>query len=353
MSIHRLFPYLHLRVVLFSLSILWLMSCGTEQQGPSQPPSNPDPATTQTVDELSGVKGEITARLSQYYDDLSQGQIETEKYYAPVVDRFFSSKNILVENVDRSLQNSIQSSQNRTLSLDPNSVKVEQDGDGYIVNLSGKAVFTDGTGKVGQEEEFYNRIRLNQELLITSYESAGAPDEKARQLAPANRNAQILASRLLPALQEGKYQTVGDCVHPEYGFYLIVKPGAMPAPIKMSSLEEIASEAPAFKNGLTQLARQTVEAELPGFDCDEGFSKTGSFLAPVTDPYQGISELMAYANEEKRTYESAQLTATRELEKQISWQLVDTQTATSYYFGEFKGKWYLLAIDVSLYDCSA
>ncbi len=338
-------------ILLLFMGTLWAVSCGPSDSGSSALSSdNPPPASPS--DPLQSVRVEIADKMSHYYEDLSEGQIQASDYYAPNVERFFNSRNLPVENIEKSLQNSIAQNPNRDLLLDPSSVEVEQVGSDYLVTLSGTARILDENGLVTQEDRFQNQIRLNEALQIIAYESLPS-DQQARKIAPDNRSAALLASRLLPALQEGAWGAVSDCIYPEYGFYLITKPGVMPYPKLLQQLTQLPTEVPAMKNGWTNLSRQAVEGALPDFDCENQFSKTGAFFTLLEEPYRGVSELMEMENENKRQYDEENLTQTREMENHISYELVDSQSGATFYFGEIKGKWYLLVLDLSLYDCSA
>ena len=94
------------------------------------------------------------------------------------------------------------------------------------------------------------------------------------------------------------------------------------------------------------------EAAVPKYDCDS-WSKEGCFIASKNN-YVGISELMKTLQEyDYGEYDAKQINHAKQVEQLISKEIVITEAWMGMFFGNIKGKWYLLVLDAASYDCSA
>ncbi|MEL7340646.1 MAG: hypothetical protein AAGM67_09190, partial [Bacteroidota bacterium] len=108
------------------LMLAILMACE------STPSENAETKLEQTPSNVQNTtQEEIKDVLAKYYQDLSAGQIDASHYYAPQVQRFFNSKNLSAEQINQSLQNSIDQNPGRKLRLLLDQVQTGKTADGY------------------------------------------------------------------------------------------------------------------------------------------------------------------------------------------------------------------------------
>ena len=294
----------------------------------------------------------VTEILQAYYHDLSAAQINEDEYFAPTVEKFFSSENLPRQKVAQSIRNGFSGFDSRDIKIYRESMVIEPNGDGYVAEFSGVSVVKRTGSEETERQEFKNRVTFNSDFEITRYESLGAPNT-SRQTARSIPTQIQAAKEILSALSSGKYEQAAKYIHPKIGYYFVTQPGAMSVPYKCSDLNTMVSYASWFKNGIPNLGTDLKEEALPGFNCGDLFSKEGTFIAEVSD-YSAISSLMGALNRaEVGNYDEKLIGDVKSLEKYITWQIIDTYSATSLLLGNIDGKWYLLGIDIAAYDCSA
>ncbi|MEM6347664.1 MAG: hypothetical protein AAF927_27500 [Bacteroidota bacterium] len=276
---------------------------------------------------------------------MSSGQIIAENYYAPSVERFFGSQNLSRDQVAQSLQNSIKQSPDRKLELIDASVKVEESAGNYIAQIAGIA------SKAGKTDTFRNRIKFNQDFEIIAYESIAAPTQN-RKVGARYAEKVTLINDVLMAMKTGKLQAIKEGLHPELGAYLIYKNGLFPVIEPINELSDI-------KNSLgqeiswPQIQSQATASNIPDFNCDEEFAQEGCFYQALAQSFHGLSETVEYANQAEKRVDPSVLGQIQKIEQLVSYQVVDTKTGISFFIGETQGRWYLLVMDLALYDCNA
>lgn len=344
-SIKAKFPLLFFFFTLISISI-GLSGCSN---------STPDEVETKLQQSTETVQPSahnlITEKLTQYYADLSNGQISAVDYYAPSVERFFSSQGIARTQIDQSLQTSIAQNPDRKLRLIPSSVKTQEQGGIFVAEIAGIATKSDASGALVAKDTFRNLIRFNDQMEIISYESMPAAAQ-TRKLGVRYGEKETLINDLLLALKTGKLSAVKDAVHPDLGAYFIYKTGLFPAVESISALVDINNILPgdvAFK----EMQTEATQSDLPSFDCDTEFSKQGCFYQELDEPFKGLSETMEFANQAEKRIDESVLAQQEKIEQLVSYQVVDTKTGISLFVGKSEGRWYVFVIDLALYDCSA
>ncbi|MDX2285263.1 MAG: hypothetical protein NW241_13955 [Bacteroidia bacterium] len=333
----RLSGFLALAVLVYG----WGCGSGT----PSQPAA---PAASAPAPQQPDSRQQITAVLQAYYQDLSNEQIDVARYFAPVLTRFFSSENLPREKAGESLRNGFAAPGRRIVTLDPASLTVTEIPGGFVAEFSGYA------RPEGDETAalFRNRVTFDAGFLITAYETL----DNSRQAGESEAlgSARRAAAIVLGEFRTGTLNRSLSLVHPEQGFCFLTHPGVMDIPNFYTNLREVFKTAPWMSSGIRTLCQTPAAEPLPDFDCDNGFARSGCFIAPCPVGFHRISTLMQDLNQaDMSSYSAPEIEKARQLEALISMVVLDTENEIAFYFGEIGGAWYLLLIDKASYDCSA
>lgn len=336
----------------------------TETADQKETIENVEPSQEEKI--LSEKSEGIKKRLLAYYQDLAKEDINASDYYAPIVQTFFNQKNVSSDQIQKSLENGFKTVEDRNLALNENSLQITQQGETYEARFSGNVSYTKSADKSKVEEAFTNRVIFTPDLQILSYESIDASQlvkkdrsEPARTV--ANKSAaseedlfQGHLASFLQAWQSGNSTSAQEYVHPEMGFYYITRPGAMDAVYHGKDFESVFKEAytPWVPGLMKQISCEPAFEDLPEFDC-ESFSKEGCF-ADKSRAYNRASQLMKALTQSKvGKFSRAMDQGVEKAEALVSYQVVATDQAISMSWGNIKGSWYLLFLDVATYDCSA
>ncbi|MEL6650787.1 MAG: hypothetical protein AAFQ87_08300 [Bacteroidota bacterium] len=290
--------------------------------------------------------------LTNYYQDLSKGQVDATQYYAPQIERFFNSKNLSSEQINQSLQNSIAQSPGRKLRLIPEQLQTGKTADGYYAELAGIASKTDDTGALISRDTFRNRIGFNQEMKIISYESIANPVAQTRKLGVRYADKESLVSDLLKGFKTGKLEALSETVHPDLGAYFLYRNGAFPATERIEQPADINSIL-SNQFALMEIRTDFSQGAIPDFDCEKGFARRGCFLEEVTGEFTELSATLEYANQAQKRSDASQTQQVKQIEQLVSWQVVETNTGICFYLGQDNDRWYVLMIDIAQYNCSA
>ncbi|MEM7660422.1 MAG: hypothetical protein AAF399_30240, partial [Bacteroidota bacterium] len=262
------------RLMIATLILGFLSSCASEpaatQSSPSSEPLSSTPSAPSPEEEISTL-------LFAYYEDIANEQLDPQRYFAPTLDQFFSSQSISREEVAKSIRSGFEQIESREIKLDPSSLEISQQGNQYVAEFSGTSlVMRTGQGR-SLEEPFSNRVTFNGDLQIVGFESL-ASASKSRSIAPDQRTSagpSEVYAQLIQGFRSGDMAAIAPHIHPNQGFYLMTQPGAVAVPYKLSQAEEMLSQAPWFRDGLTKLRPAPEDAPLPEFDCGDFFSKEG------------------------------------------------------------------------------
>lgn len=354
------------RFLILSLLSIFI-ACGeapTSSNGQqNQPVSSEAPKTTTLAKEtLSPQEHErISSILLAYYQDLSNEQLDADKYFASTVDKFYKTSNANREVVSNSIRRGFQSVEDRKIEMDVSSLRIKESPKGYIAEFDGEVEFVRTQDKSKVAEKFTNRVGFDEQFKIISYEALEAKAttskavSKTRSLAPSkDLGASQSVNKLVTAFERGDKAQINQFIHPELGMFLVTRPGAMSAVFSCKKIEEVYENQFTSWIGdyLKKMPCELEEGATPEFDCDT-WSKEGCFIAPAQN-YKGISELMNTLVEyEYADYSPKQISDAKKLEKYVSKEIVSTEAWMGMFFGNIGGKWYLLVLDAATYDCSA
>lgn len=340
---------------LFVLVLVLGFSACKESAEPSTPPASEETSEA-SQPATPAYEAEIAAKLKAYYTSLEYEKMEEEKFFAPEVTSFFG-KALPREKVGESLRGTFETVENRTLRIDPTTLVVQKTpGDGYIAEFSGQVSFKKTADGSEVHDMFHNRVTFNADQLITAYESL--PDPAATQT-ESLRSAQAsgpegFATKVLGLMQAGKLSELYSLCPTSMPPLLMVRSGAYSFPSAFTSGTNLADQASWLAEGMAGLSTRITKGDLPTFDCDDLFSKEGTFLGEVSGSYTDVSTLMRdieAADLDK--YDDARFAETQSVEQYVTHRVIDTESGMSFCIGEVNGEWKLLVLDFASYDCSA
>lgn len=317
--------------------------------------STDDDAAAPVAQQAPAFEAEIADRLKAYYISLEAEEVQEDLFFAPTVNSFFG-KSLPREKVGESLRNGFKTVENRTLRIDPATLQIEQTTNGYVATFSGRVSFKRTEDGSEVHDMFHNQVTFNSDQLITAYESLPDP---AKQQTESLRSAQAsgpeaLATQILGLIQAGKLTELYALCPDNLSPLLMVRSGAYSFPSQFSSGAELAERASWMAEGMSGLSTRITKGELPAFDCDDLFSKEGTYLGQTSGLYNDVSSLMKdIESADLDKYDAARYDAVKEVEKHVSHRVIDTQSGLSFCIGEVNGAWKLLVVDFASYDCSA
>lgn len=338
----------------FVLAFLVGFSACKESPKPSTP-SSEDDAATPAVQEAPAFEAEIGQKLKAYYTALEFEEIKEEQFFASTVNSFFG-KSLPREKVGESLRNGFETVESRTLRIDPATLEIEKTPNGYVATFSGRVSFKRTADGSEVHDMFHNRVTFNADQLITGYESLPDP---ASQQAESMRSAQVagpeaFATQVLGLIQTGKLTELQALCPDEMAPLLMVRSGAYSFPSQFSSSAELSERASWLVEGMSGLSTRMTKGDLPTFDCDDLFSKEGTYLGEISETYDDVSTLMKdIESADLDKYDAARYATVKAVEKYVTHRVIDTQSGLSFCIGEVNGAWKLLVLDFASYDCSA
>ncbi len=351
---------IRLPILISVFCLAGLLACSDSGQTPSssgqQSPARSDSGSSpESAPYTSAYEQDIQQRLAAYYRSLEEESIRPERFFAPTVKSFFG-KELSREKVGESLINGFADVENRTLRMDPVSLRVRRllNG-GYEAEFSGQVSFIRTESREEVHDVFHNRVTFNEEQLITRYESLPvAESPQAQRSVSSQDEPKTTAEFILSALQQGNLDLLNAYLPTDMEALLIIRSGAYTFPSSFSHADQLAEGASWMTDGYPALSTRIQPGDLPDFDCDNLFSKEGTFLGKLVGTYNEISSLMVELQRAQLDeYSDNRMNEVKEVEQYVSHRVVDTQTGVSFCLGQVQGGWKLLVVDLASYDCSA
>lgn len=144
-----------------------------------------------------------------------------------------------------------------------------------------------------------------------------------------------------------------EYIHPQLGFYINHKPGAISIVEHFKDLDEVYEQLPHLESYFKKFnGKKPQKEEMPKFDC-ESFSKQGTFYQTTSSFNEiekgiEINEKIIDKVPSKEEKEFAKNT-----DKKISRIVVLTDDYLEIGFTSIDGKWYMLWFNLAKFDCSA
>ncbi|MEM6801833.1 MAG: hypothetical protein AAF696_10555, partial [Bacteroidota bacterium] len=279
----------YLALSLMICSSIFLLSCAEDKGTVTSPPDMSNRSQESPLESSSEdmAKAKIIDILSNYYTDLAAENLNEHEYFAPKLEQFFSSSDIPREKVGQSLRNGFKTVEDRHITFDPKSLRIQKTANGYESTFQGQSIHKRTSDGQQITADFSNKVGFNKDFQIIAY--GGADDkakQKSRSLEAANASAPSsvdgaagIAKTVLEEFKSGNFAKCKALIHPKYGFYMVGQPGAYSVPYHLNSFEEIFKKAPWLKKG-TEMYTNLQAEPIPEFTCegDNYFAKEGCFI---------------------------------------------------------------------------
>lgn len=341
--------------LLITLATMW--SCGnkdktqtTNNETTTQIETNTTPTT---VDSAAIMKPQIEQILNSYYSDLAAENIDENKYFAPVVTAFFNSQNIPIAKVGESLRQGFKTMDNRKFNLDAANTVITKTATGYEAEISGNSEHTDAKTKKQTKGDFHNKIVFDKSLKITAYTVLPKVEEGARGLGETEETETAFAEKVMNALSAAN--AIEQFIDTEKGVLYMYRQGVFDHIVIAKNYTSLKSANNQVDASLKRINCKSLEMKSVAFDCDKGFKEKGCFLSPVQG-YHDVSERAAALNGIKggvKKYSAQEISAEKEMETMVTHQLIITEKYLLLGLGKVNGKWRVITIDTSKFDCSA
>jgi hypothetical protein len=144
-----------------------------------------------------------------------------------------------------------------------------------------------------------------------------------------------------------------EYIHPQLGFYINHKPGAVSVVEHFKDLDELYEQLPHLESYFKKFnGKKPKNEEIPRFDC-EAFSKQGTFYQ-TTSSFDEI-EKGIQINEKiiEKVHSKEEKEFAKQTDKKISRIVVLTDDYLEIGFTKLDGKWYMLWFNLAKFDCSA
>ncbi len=144
-----------------------------------------------------------------------------------------------------------------------------------------------------------------------------------------------------------------EYIHPQLGFYINHKPGAVAIVEHFKDLDEVYEQLPHLEPYFKKFnGKNPKNEEMPQFDC-EVFSKEGTFYQ-TTSSFNEI-EKGIQINEQiiEKVHSKEEKEFAKQIDKKITCVVVLTDDYLEIGFTKLDGKWYMLWFNLAKFDCSA
>ncbi len=338
--------------LLITLATLW--SCGDKnntQTRENEPATNTEtPTTPAQVDSVAIMKPQIEQILTNYYADLGAENIDENKYFAPIVSPFFASQNVPAAKIGESLRQGFKTMDHRKVTIDPAHTLVSKTMTGYEVEFMGTSEYTEVKTKKQVKSEFHNKVVFDNHLKINGFAKAESGE---RGLNVEEETEMVFAEKVLASLNSAN--AIEQFMDSEKGTLYMYREGIFDHIVSGNTLASLKKSHNSIDKELKHLGCKTLEMKAITFDCDKEFSAKGCFLSPVND-YHDFSKKAEAINKVKgglRNYTSQEMTAQQAMETLVTHTLIVTDKYLLLGLGKVNGKWRVITIDTSKFDCSA
>ncbi|MCI4668863.1 MAG: hypothetical protein MRZ79_12070 [Bacteroidia bacterium] len=346
-------------IILLS-SVLFFFGCDPEEKHETTEPKHKEAEKAEPKEEEKKKPSSKDAKLKKiindYYKALEKEDPYIVDYYAPVIQKFYSAENVKQSRVKQSLQQSFKAVNNRKVSIDWESLEVINLDSQIVARFKGKTSYEEVKSGRKKNASFYNQLTFDEEYRIVKYEDAKtAPAHKVKETVHANTVEEAIKI-VTKAIKSGKPEELKAVINPELGFFYIDRPGVWDVPKYLEDPLELKRHSSWVVKQKKSFCPNLTNEELPAYDCEEEFSKSGCFYYVMDNknsPFNRISKslevLRSYGGAKK---DKQPLSKAKTIELSVSYELIDTESSSSFIFGRIEGKWWLFVIDLANYDCS-
>ncbi len=144
-----------------------------------------------------------------------------------------------------------------------------------------------------------------------------------------------------------------EYIHPQLGFYVNHKPGAISLVEHFTDLDEVYEQLPHLEPYFKQFnGKNPKNEESPKFDC-EVFSKEGTFYQKTVSFNEIEKGIEINENIIEKVHSEKEKEFAKQTDKKVSHVVVLTDDYLEIGFTSINGKWYMLWFNLAKFDCSA
>jgi len=144
-----------------------------------------------------------------------------------------------------------------------------------------------------------------------------------------------------------------EYIHPQLGFYINHKPGAISIVEHFTDLDELYEQLPHLESYFKKFnGKNPKNEEMPKFDC-EIFSKEGTFYQTISSFNEIEKGIQINEKIIEKVHSKEEKEFAKQADKKISRVVVLTDDYLEIGFTKLNGKWYMLWFNLAKFDCSA
>lgn len=340
------------RLLLIAFVAFTLVACKddkpTDTQTPTTENNQPELNKVTQIDSVALAKPQLVEVLNRYYADIAAEKIDENQYFAPTVKEFYAMKDQPAAKIGESLRQGFAATDNKKVTIDPNSVEVHQVAEGYEVIFAGTSEHKDVKKKTQVKGDFHNRVVFDRNMKILAYNKYEA-DRGTDAVSETNFAETALLSM-------GNVSALNEMIDDDLGAICITRKGVFDHIDTYKDAKLMAANDKEIMSWLKGLKCNNLQVkEIPAFDCDKGFKEKGCFLAPVngfaevTERAKAISSI----KDGVQKINARQISEFQNVETLVTHSLVITEKGLMLGLGKVNGKWRVLVINTAKYDCSA
>lgn len=169
---------------------------------------------------------------------------------------------------------------------------------------------------------------------------------------PEEKSFDQFYNQLAAILNKGNISAINKYIHPQWGIYIIDRPGAIDKVDTGKNIEAFYNKIYLGNKRLKGMGCKLEHRPIPEITCDKAY--TGC-LAEKTDNYHRLTDLKKALLEYgfKENYLPQDKTTLPAFEKLVKRNIVNFDKAIGISFLYIDGKWYIGVIDLAKYSCSA
>lgn len=339
------------------ITLTAFFGCGEDNHNDKNPNDTTltiNPQLPSKIDSAAIMKPEIERILHDYYSDIAMEKMDENKYFAPTLTTFFESHNIPSSKVGESLRQGFKTMDNHKVSLDPSYTIITQTATGYEAEIVGSSEHTDVKTKKQIVGPFHNKIEFDRTLKITAYKSLPYVETGERGLGAEEETEMAFADKVMAGLNSAN--AIEQFIDPEKGVLYMYRNGVFDHIVAANTYASLKKEHPQIDQVLKNLGCKNIQIlnEMK-FDCDKGFSEHGCFLstAPGYNDFSKRAKLLNKYNGDVKKYSAKEMQNEKEMENMVTHKLILTEKYMLLGLGKVNGKWRVITIDLSKFDCSA
>jgi hypothetical protein len=177
-------------------------------------------------------------------------------------------------------------------------------------------------------------------------------DEDVDMSLPEEKHFELVYNQVTEALNKGDIAAINKFIHPDWGIYIIDRPGAIDKVDTAKNIQSYYKKIYLGKKRLQGMMCKMEHRPIPAVPCDKVYK---GCLSETTPNYHRVSDLKKalFGYGFKDNYLPKDSTTLHKFEKFVKRNTVNFDKAIGISFLFIDGKWYIGVIDLAKYTCSA